>query len=189
MNRHEQGVYPPGWRLALSGLERLNPGGADTRRRPQNACRHGTRRASTWRWNTSERDDFLSWVRSRLNDAEVALHNGDAGPRLAIWSTGEPITVFGAWKSGNGHQEVRGIFQALEDAFSDCTSYAQDIIAAEVNGDMAYTVGYEHTQAAINGEPRTYSLRVTQVYRREEGEWKVAHRHADTLPPQEPEES
>jgi ketosteroid isomerase-like protein len=26
-----------------------------------------------------------------------------------------------------------------------------------------------------------YTLRATQVYRREDGEWKVAHRHADTL--------
>jgi ketosteroid isomerase-like protein len=47
---------------------------------------------------------------------------------------------------------------------------------------MAYTVGYEHTQASINGEPRRYSLRATQVYRREDGAWKVAHRHADTVP-------
>jgi ketosteroid isomerase-like protein len=46
---------------------------------------------------------------------------------------------------------------------------------------MAYTVGYEHTQASVNGEPRAYTLRATQVYRREDGEWKVAHRHGDTL--------
>jgi ketosteroid isomerase-like protein len=29
---------------------------------------------------------------------------------------------------------------------------------------------------------RSYTLRATQVYRREDGEWKVAHRHADTVP-------
>jgi ketosteroid isomerase-like protein len=74
--------------------------------------------------------------------------------------------------------------------FSDCTSYAHDIIAADVDGDMAYTVGYEHTRASIDGEPRQYALRVTQVYRREDGEWKVAHRHADTLPqPDQPQET
>lgn len=49
-------------------------------------------------------------------------------------------------------------------------------------GDIAFTAGYERTQASINGEPRQYVLRVTQVYRREDGEWKVAHRHADTAP-------
>lgn len=130
----------------------------------------------------SDRDNFLEWVASRLRDAEIALHNGDAAPRLAIWSRQDPVTVFGAWKSGSGHGELSNLFAGLEATFSNCTSYSHEIIAAGVIGEMAYTVGYEHTQASVNGEPRTYSLRVTQVYRREDGEWKVAHRHADTLP-------
>ena len=134
----------------------------------------------------SERDDFLAWVGSRLKDAEVALHNGDAAPRFAIWSNIDPVTVLGAWKSGSGHEKVSDIFRQLENSFSDCTSYSHEVIAAGVNGDMAYTVGYEHTRASVNGEPRQYSLRVTQVYRREAGEWKVAHRHADTV--EEPEQ-
>ena len=133
----------------------------------------------------SDRDDFIAWVGARLKDAEVALHNGDAAPRFAIWSSNDPVTVLGAWTSGSGFQEVGEIFRQLERTFSDCTSYSHDVIAADVSGDMAYTVGYEHTSASVNGEPRQYSLRVTQVYRRENGEWKVAHRHADTLPPSE----
>ena len=47
---------------------------------------------------------------------------------------------------------------------------------------MAYTVGYEHTRASVNGEPRQYSPSVTQIYRREAGDRKVVQRHADTLP-------
>jgi ketosteroid isomerase-like protein len=129
-----------------------------------------------------ERGEFLGWVGSRLKDAETALHDGDAGPRFEIWSSNEPVTVLGAWKSATGQQEVGELFRMLEDSFSDCTSYAHDVVAADVSGDMAYTVGYEHTSASINGQPRTYTLRVTQVYRREDGEWKVAHRHADTVP-------
>ena len=130
----------------------------------------------------SERDEFLEWVGSGLKDAETALHNGHAGPRFEIWSTNEPVTVLGAWKSATGQQEVGELFRLLEDSFSDCMSYAHDVVAADVSGDMAYTVGYEHTSASINGEPRTYTLRATQVYRREDGKWKVAHRHADTVP-------
>lgn len=34
----------------------------------------------------TDRDDFLAWVETALYEAEVALHNGDAGPRRAIWS-------------------------------------------------------------------------------------------------------
>lgn len=65
---------------------------------------------------------------------------------------------------------------------SGCASYRFDVVAAEVSGDMAYTVGHEHTQAIINGESRTYTLRATQIYRREDGEWKVVHRHGSAVP-------
>jgi ketosteroid isomerase-like protein len=37
----------------------------------------------------------------------------------------------------------------------------------------------EHTTTTVNGEPRGYTLRVTQVYRREDDTWRVVHRHAD----------
>lgn len=130
----------------------------------------------------SDLDDFLAWAKSRLRDAEIALHNGDAAPRRAIWSRNDPVTVLGAWKSATGQKELSDLFGQLEASFSNCTSYSNEIIAADVIADMAYTVSYEHTQASVNGEPRKYSLRATQIYRREGGEWKVAHRHADTVP-------
>ena len=133
----------------------------------------------------SERDDFLAWVGSQLRDAEIALHNGDATARRAIWSSKEPVTVFGAVKSAVGRTELDEVFSFLEQSFSGCTSYTHEVIAAEVMGDMAYTVGYEHTQATVNGEPRTYTLRATQIYRREGGEWKVVHRHGDAAPDQD----
>jgi ketosteroid isomerase-like protein len=46
---------------------------------------------------------------------------------------------------------------------------------------MAYTAGLEHTSASVDGQPRSYRLRATQVDRREAGEWRVAHRHGDTV--------
>ena len=128
-----------------------------------------------------DRDDFLAWVGSRLRDAEIALHNGDSAPRRAIWSRSEPVTVLGAWQSATGQEELNTLFEQLGTVFSNCTSYRHEIVAADVVGDMAYTVGFEHTSASVNGEARTYTLRATQVYRREGGTWKVAHRHGDTV--------
>src|SRR4051794_39299671 len=125
----------------------------------------------------SERDEFLGWVETRLHDAELALHNGDVAQRAAIWSSREPVSVLGAWKSATGQDEVTALFRDLETTFADCTSFTYEVIAADVVGDMAYTVGYEHTTASVNGEPRTYTLRCTQIYRREDGDWRVAHRH------------
>jgi ketosteroid isomerase-like protein len=51
-----------------------------------------------------------------------------------------------------------------------------------VIGDAAYTVAFEHTAASVDGMPRSYTLRATQIYRRESGEWKVAHRHGSAPP-------
>jgi ketosteroid isomerase-like protein len=129
----------------------------------------------------TDRDEFRTWVETVLHDAELALHNGDAEPRRAIWSRAEPVSVLGAWRNAHGQQELSELFAGLEKSFSDCTSYAFELQAYDVIGDMAYTAGLEHTSAAVNGEPRTYTLRATQVYRREDGEWTVAHRHADTV--------
>jgi hypothetical protein len=61
----------------------------------------------------SDRDDFVAWTQSRLRDAETALHNGDPGPRLAIWSTREPVSVLGAWQSAVGQEGLRDLFRNL----------------------------------------------------------------------------
>jgi ketosteroid isomerase-like protein len=132
--------------------------------------------------DVTERDDFITWVQSVLKDAEIAVHNGDAGPRRAIWSQNEPVTVLGAWKNATGQRELNELFDHLADSFSDCTSYDLELVEAEVLGDTAYTVGFEHTSASVNGAPHTYTLRATQIYRREDGAWKVAHRHGSAPP-------
>lgn len=129
----------------------------------------------------TERDEFLVWVKTALYDAELALHNGDVAPRRALWSRNEPVSVLGAWRNAHGQQELDELFSALAASFSDCTSFEFDLQAYDVVGDMAYTAGLEHTSAAVNGQPRSYTLRATQVYRREGGEWRVAHRHGDTV--------
>jgi ketosteroid isomerase-like protein len=129
----------------------------------------------------SEHDDFLNWVRTALYEAELALHNGDAAGRRALWSRNEPVSVLGAWRNAHGQQELDELFESLAESFSDCKSYRFELRAYDVFGDMAYTAGLEHISASIDGGPRTYTLRATQVYRREDGEWKVAHRHGDTV--------
>ncbi len=131
----------------------------------------------------SDRDDFVVWVNSVLYQAELALHNGDPEPRRRIWSLNEPVSVLGAWSSAFGLRQVDELFTALGQTFSNCTFYDFELQAYDVVGDMAYTAGLEHSSSSVDGEPRTYTLRATQVYRREGGQWKVAHRHGDTVSP------
>jgi ketosteroid isomerase-like protein len=116
-----------------------------------------------------------------LYEAELALHNGDAGPRRALWSWEEPVSLLGAWRSAFAQQELDVLFTSLEARLSNCTSYRFELLASDVPSDMAYTSGLEHISASVGGEARSFVLRATQVYRHEEGEWKVAHRHAGTV--------
>ena len=127
-------------------------------------------------------EDFLEATQPRLRDAETALHNGDAGPRIAMWSHHEPVSLFGAAFSAAGWAEVLPVFEKLGSSFSDCRSFENEVIAAGASEDLAYTVAFEHTTASVNGEPaRPYMLRVTTIFRREDDEWKVIHRHGDPL--------
>lgn len=131
----------------------------------------------------SEVDDFLSGTMPRLMHAERAIHDGDAAPRLAMWSHKDPVTLFGAVNSNTGWQEVSRTFEVLASRFSDCRAYDVDVVAVGASGDLGYTVAYEHTSASIEGTPKTYVLRVTQIYRREDGEWKVVHVMVTHSPP------
>jgi len=107
---------------------------------------------------------------------------GDAAPRRAVWSRSDPVTVLGAWKNVSGQAELDELFGLLAESFSECTSYELELLEAEVLGDAAYTVGFEHIAASVKGVRQTYTLRATQIYRREGGEWKVAHRHGSAPP-------
>jgi ketosteroid isomerase-like protein len=129
---------------------------------------------------STEVNEFLAATMPRFNEAEMTLHDGDAGPRIAMWSRKDPVTLFGAALSGNGWAEIGPIFERLGSSFSNCTSYQNEVVAAGASGDLAYIVAFEHTTASLNGKPpQPYVLRATTVFRREDGEWKVVHRHAD----------
>lgn len=130
-------------------------------------------------------DDFLADVLPRQIKAETAIHNGDAALRLAMWSTQDPVSLCGA-ASGpakTGTEAVTRVSRWIAGRFSNCTSYDLELVAAGVSGDLAYTVGYEHcTRSLDGGPPEDSTLRVTHVYRREDGEWKIVHRHGDVPP-------
>jgi ketosteroid isomerase-like protein len=131
-------------------------------------------------------DEFLAAVLPPLTAADTAIHNGDAGPRIALWSRKNPVTLFGALQTKRGWREISPIFEMLASRFSNCESFEYEVIAAGVSGDLAYIAGVEHTTAAVgDAAPQSYALRVTTVFRREDGEWRVVHRHADPVPDSE----
>jgi ketosteroid isomerase-like protein len=132
-------------------------------------------------------DEFLASVLPPLTAADTAIHNGDAGPRIALWSRNDPVTLFGALQIKTGWAEIAPVFEMLASRFSNCESFEYEVLAAGVSGDLAYIAGIENTTAAVGDAPaQPYELLVTTIFRREDGEWRVVHRHADPLPDSEP---
>ena len=130
----------------------------------------------------NDTDKFLAEMMPRIHEAETALHNGDAGPRFAMWSHTDPVTVYGAAFSPIGWAEVAPMFDELAARFSDCSSCEWEVVAADVGEDFAYLLAIERTTASVGGsEAMSYMLRSTTIFRREDGEWKIVHRHADPI--------
>jgi ketosteroid isomerase-like protein len=131
----------------------------------------------------SDLDDFRATL-AEQGEAEAAFHQGDAGPRMALWSHQDPVTLFGAagmFKSG--WDELSRLFPWIASRFSDVTEYRFDVEVADVRGEMGYAVGYERFTGSIDGRPvEKVTVRSTHVYRREDGEWKIVHRHGDNPP-------
>jgi ketosteroid isomerase-like protein len=132
---------------------------------------------------TSQTDAFLAEMMPKQIAAERAIHQGNVEPRLALWSTRDPVTMFGAAVPlRTGWPDLHRTFHWVASRFTDSTDFRFEVVAAGASGDLAYTIGFEHNTVRMDGNPATYTLRVTHIYRREDGDWKIVHRHGDYVP-------
>ena len=60
-----------------------------------------------------------------------------------------------------------------------------EVLSSGSSGDLAFWTGRQVASMDIRGRdaPVEMVLRTTEVFRREGGEWKLVHRHADLAPP------
>jgi ketosteroid isomerase-like protein len=135
-----------------------------------------------------ELEAFRTVFLARQTQAEEAMIHGDVQPRLALWSRRDPVSLLGAWgPNKTGWAELERIFGWVAQRLGS-TNYSDfrfDVEVADVSADgqMAYTVGFEHfNEILANGERKPWTVRVTHVYRREDGDWKIVHRHGDLAP-------
>jgi hypothetical protein len=86
-------------------------------------------------------DEFLASILPPLIAADTALHNGDAGQRIALWCRDDPVTLCGALQINTGWAEIAPAFEWVASRFS----FEYQVIAAGASRDLAYIVGVEHT--------------------------------------------
>ena len=119
----------------------------------------------------------------RVKAALAAMGSGDPEPYIGCWAEIEDATLFGAWGPiEKGHCRLAATFRWVGGRFTGGRLVPEDIVAF-ASGDLAYTVGFERGEVAVDdGPPRPMTIRVTHVYRRVEGRWRLGHRHADFPP-------
>ena len=129
---------------------------------------------------------FRTTMLARQAEAEEAfVARGDPEPRMKLWSRRDPVTLFGAiGMSEAGWDKLRAIFPWVASRFSNVSDFRFDVEVVHVSGDMAYTLGFERFNGSIAGRPvEPVTVRVTHIYRREDSEWKIVHRHGDNPGP------
>ncbi len=110
------------------------------------------------------------------------MANGEAGALSDIWSHGAGVTTMHPIGGRQvGWDEVKGSFDGVAKVSSDGKIGLKDQLI-QVAGDMAYELGIEHGQFKMAGNQVSLEHRVTNIYRREAGSWKLVHHHADTSP-------
>ncbi len=111
-----------------------------------------------------------------------ALSRMDVTQLPEIWSHSETVTTMHPMGGEQvGWEAVRESFEQAAGAMTDVhVEIADQTIQA--GDDMAYEVGVERGHGTVAGESISIEHRVTNVYRREGGQWKLVHHHTDLSP-------
>ena len=119
-----------------------------------------------------------------MTAALVAIRRGDPQPYADCWSHSDDVTLFGAWvRSSRAITTSPRRSSGWRAASARTARASQDFSTVHESGDLAVTVGMERGTAVVDGgEPFEMAIRTTHVYRREDGEWRLIHRHADFPP-------
>jgi ketosteroid isomerase-like protein len=117
---------------------------------------------------------------------------GNPEPVKELFSRREDVTLANPLgPPAHGWDEVGATIERAASQFRDGRFLSVDMVEKHVTPEFAYTLWLEHAEGKVGGRediaPAT--LRVTMIYRPEEGEWKVVHRHADPITSAQPAES
>ncbi len=127
----------------------------------------------------SDFDDVVDAYRQAL----TAICKGDPAPVLELFSRREDVTL------ANPLGPPRRGRTEVETATKDAASHFRggnarfEEVSRYTTPDLGYILHLERAevQMGASDEMARISLRVTTIFRREEGTWKVAHRHADPI--------
>jgi ketosteroid isomerase-like protein len=137
----------------------------------------------------TELDDELL---EQYHQALSQIIKGNPDAYKVLFSNREDVTLgnpFGPFARGRAqvHERLEGAASVYRDG--ELSGFEQ--VSKYVTPELAYLVEVERYRAKVGGseELSPVALRVTSVFRPEEGTWKVVHRHADPITMEQAAES
>jgi NAD(P)H-dependent FMN reductase/ketosteroid isomerase-like protein len=125
--------------------------------------------------------DFESFLEKRRGVARDYV-NGKTESLDAIVTRSDPAT-FHTPKGDtlSGAAAVAARYQSDAKSFHDGGTTKLEILQSGASGGLAFWTGLQHAEARMgeSGEKAAMTLRITEVFRFEDGAYKLVHRHAD----------
>jgi ketosteroid isomerase-like protein len=113
-----------------------------------------------------------------------AILRGDPDVYKALFSDSEDVTLgnpFGPY--AYGRKRVEATLDGAASNYRDGNATEIDLIAKYIADNLACVVEVERGRTKVGGSQEIVSVavRVTSVFRLENGTWKLVHRHADPI--------
>ena len=117
---------------------------------------------------------------------------GNPEPNKMVFSHQEDVTLANPLGPAvRGWEQVAATMERAASQLREGEVTGFEIVAKYVTPDLAYMVWVERAKAKLGGRQDIVpiDLRVTTIFRPEDGVWKVVHRHADPITTAQPAES
>ena len=133
----------------------------------------------------SSASDFSAFLRER-EEASSAFVNGELEPLDKVSTHTSPATIFGPnGTCVQGADKVNAVNAEGAKMFKPGSENSFEIMHESADENLAYWVGVQRSVVKMHAQEQgvPMDLRVTEIFRRENGQWKLIHRHADRLAP------
>ena len=121
-------------------------------------------------------------VSAQFYAALKRMLNGDARALSDVWSHRSSVTAMHPLGGRQvGWAEVRKTWEQIAQRSSEGKVELKDQLI-RLAGEVAYEVGVEQVEAKLGGQKFAAKIRVTNIYQREAGVWKITHHHTDMSP-------
>jgi ketosteroid isomerase-like protein len=136
-------------------------------------------------------DDVNEFIeRSHLALGEIV--NGNPEPLKEIYSHRQDVSLANPFGPPvRGWDEAARTMERAASNYRDGESVGFENVAKYVTSELAYIVEVERYRTKVGGgeDITPVTLRVTSIFRPEDGTWKILHRHADPITTPQPAES